>query len=133
MTVFGHLQCDHCDAEDMDYGDLPTVNLDHGMTNKNNEGGLIFCHLVLLILFNALSACSFHMLELKYSLPSDRKPPSFFSSLSLLLYCCFLFLGSCSSLFVSICPVSMTAEQWGRYLQELQKVQSRLSLSPLTI
>lgn len=76
--MVGHLQYDHCDAEEMDYRDLPTVNLYHGMTNMNNERVLIFCHFVLLTLPSILSAYSFHMLEPECSLSSDWKLSSLF-------------------------------------------------------
>lgn len=78
VTIVGHLPYDHCDAEEMDCRDLPTVNLDHGMTNMNNEGVLILCHLVFLILLGVLSVCSFHMLVLQHSLSSDWKHSSMF-------------------------------------------------------
>lgn len=87
--MVGHLQYDHCDAEEMDYRDLPTVNLYHGMTNMNNERVLIFCHLVLLILPSILSAYSFHMLEPERSVFRLKTLFIVLSSFcSLPLYCC---------------------------------------------
>lgn len=41
VAMAGHLLYDHRDAEEMDYWDLLllSMNLDHGMTNMNNDRG----------------------------------------------------------------------------------------------